>query len=136
MSKIVVAFDGSETALRALRYAMKIADEIHLVNAQPKIDAPALSLHMTRPDIDNMQFEQGRAVLAEACKVLDEGGVRYHTHLEIGEPASTIAQVAKSQSADMIVMGTRGMGAFGNLIFGSTVTKVVHLADVPVTLIK
>ena len=33
-------------------------------------------------------------------------------------------------------MGTRGMGAMGNLILGSVATKVIHLVDVPVTLVK
>lgn len=44
--------------------------------------------------------------------------------------------MAKSEGVDVIVMGTRGMGALGNLALGSTATKVVHLADVPVTLVK
>jgi nucleotide-binding universal stress UspA family protein len=33
-------------------------------------------------------------------------------------------------------MGTRGMGAIGNVFLGSIATKVVHLASVPVTLVK
>jgi nucleotide-binding universal stress UspA family protein len=33
-------------------------------------------------------------------------------------------------------MGTRGMSAIGNLFLGSVTTKVVHLANVPVTLVK
>jgi nucleotide-binding universal stress UspA family protein len=36
----------------------------------------------------------------------------------------------------MIAMGTRGMGTIGNLLMGSVATKVVHLASVPVTLVK
>ena len=33
-------------------------------------------------------------------------------------------------------MGTRGMGLFKNLVLGSTSNKVVHLAEIPVTLVK
>jgi nucleotide-binding universal stress UspA family protein len=33
-------------------------------------------------------------------------------------------------------MGTRGMGAIGNLVLGSVATKVIHLTEVPVTLVK
>jgi nucleotide-binding universal stress UspA family protein len=36
----------------------------------------------------------------------------------------------------MIVMGTRGQGAVGNLLLGSVATKVIHLSKVPVTLVK
>ncbi len=41
-----------------------------------------------------------------------------------------------AEGVDVIVMGTRGMGALANLALGSTATKVVHLAEVPVTLVK
>ncbi|MFN5167526.1 MAG: universal stress protein [Pseudomonadota bacterium] len=44
--------------------------------------------------------------------------------------------MAPPGQVDGIVMGSRGMGALGNLAFGSVATKVVHLADVPVTLVK
>jgi nucleotide-binding universal stress UspA family protein len=33
-------------------------------------------------------------------------------------------------------MGTRGMGSVSNMLLGSVATKVIHLADVPVTLVK
>ena len=39
-------------------------------------------------------------------------------------------------NCDGIVMGTRGMGAIGNLVMGSVATKVVHLTKLPVTLVK
>jgi nucleotide-binding universal stress UspA family protein len=136
MNKIVVPFDGSESALRALHYAMKIADEIHVVNVQSPIDAPAVSLHMTRDAIHNMQLEQSRSVLAAACKVLDDAAFPYHAHPLVGEPGTAIAQLVETQAADSIVMGTRGMSALGKLMFGSVVTKVVHQTNVPVTLIK
>jgi nucleotide-binding universal stress UspA family protein len=136
MSKIVVPFDGSESALRALRYAMKAADEIHLVNVQTAIDAPAVSLHMTREAIDNMQLDQSRRVLAPACKVLDDAAFRYQAHALIGHAGTAIARLAETENADSIVMGTRGMSALGKLMFGSVVTQVVQQTKLPVTLIK
>ena len=75
-------------------------------------------------------------MLVEARKVLDDAGRPYRTHVLLGEPATDIVRVARSEGVDLIVMGTRGMGALGNLVLGSTATKVVHLADTPVTLVK
>ena len=115
---------------------MEVADDIHIINVQPKADAPALLLHMTQADIDTMQHEHGQSMLVEACKVLDDAGRPYRTHVLIGKPAVKIDRVAKSEGVDLIVMGTRGMSALGNLALGSTATKVVHLAEVPVTLVK
>ena len=50
--------------------------------------------------------------------------------------ATEIVRVAKLEGVDPIMMGTRGMGALGKLLLGSTANKVVHLAEVPVTLVK
>ena len=136
MSKVLVPIDGSDTALRALRHAMKDADEIHVITVQVKTNTPVLLLHMTQEDIDKVQREHGQSMLADACKLLDTAGRSYRTHVLLGEPATHIARVAKSEGVDLIVMGTRGMGALGNLVLGSTATKVVHLAEVPVTLVK
>jgi nucleotide-binding universal stress UspA family protein len=136
MSTALVPIDGSDAALRALRHAMTVAEGIQIINVQPKADAPALLLHMTQADIDKAQVEHGRAHLVEARKMLADAGRAYREHVLVGEPATTIAQIAKSEGVDVIVMGTRGMSALGNLALGSTATKVVHLADVPVTLVK
>jgi nucleotide-binding universal stress UspA family protein len=136
MTKVLVPVEGSESSLRALRYAMGVADELHIVNVQPRADTPTLLLHITQEAIDRAQMEHGRSMLSEACKLLDEAGRSYRSHVLIGDPAATIELVATSEGVDAIVMGTRGMGAFGNLALGSTATKVVHLAKVPVTLVK
>jgi nucleotide-binding universal stress UspA family protein len=47
-----------------------------------------------------------------------------------------IAQVAREEDIQHIVMGTRGLGSIQGLLLGSVATKVIHLADVPITLIK
>ena len=52
------------------------------------------------------------------------------------DAATTIARRADSLQCEGIVMGTRGMGAIANLLLGSVAAKVVHLANVPVTLVK
>lgn len=136
MTTLLVACDGSEPSLRALRHAMRLADKVHLVNVQPEADYPGLLLHMTKDDIRSAQLEHGRSSLDEAGKLLEQGSLARETHVLIGEPAKMIVGIAKSEGVDGIVMGTRGMGAIGNLVMGSTATKVIHLAEVPVTLVK
>ena len=53
-----------------------------------------------------------------------------------GPAAPAILAEARRRKPEAIVMGTRGEGAVGNLMLGSVATKVVHLAKVPVTLVK
>ena len=48
----------------------------------------------------------------------------------------TIAQAARDEGIEHIVMGTRGLGSIQGLLLGSVAMKVIHLAEVPITLIK
>lgn len=56
--------------------------------------------------------------------------------VRIGSAAAAVIAPAAEHDCDVIVMGTRGMGAVGSLVMGSVAQKVVHLAPVPVTLVK
>jgi nucleotide-binding universal stress UspA family protein len=47
-----------------------------------------------------------------------------------------IADYARDEGCALIVMGTRGLGSIANMLLGSVATKVIHLAEVPVLLIK
>ncbi len=53
-----------------------------------------------------------------------------------GQVAKAIAEVAREEGVNQIVMGTRGLGGIQGLLLGSVATQVIHLAEVPVTLIK
>jgi nucleotide-binding universal stress UspA family protein len=142
MHKLLVAVDGSESALRAVRYAMKLAREngpcsIHLVNVhEPPLLYGELAVYVPREKMERLQREHSEALLEPAAAILREGSVPFTTETLVGEVAATIARRADELGCDAIVMGTRGMGAIGNLVMGSVATKVVHLAKVPVTLVK
>jgi nucleotide-binding universal stress UspA family protein len=75
-------------------------------------------------------------LLAPAEKELDKAGVKYTKEVLCGPAGSLIAERAKPTEFAGIVMGTRGMGALKGLILGSVANQVVHLAEVPVTLVK
>jgi nucleotide-binding universal stress UspA family protein len=75
-------------------------------------------------------------LLVPAEKELDKAGLRYTKEVLCGSAASLIAERAKPEEFAGIVMGTRGMGAVKGLLVGSVAHQVVHLAHVPVTLVK
>lgn len=63
--------------------------------------------------------------------------------LKLGEPAraygviaNEIVRIANERQVDQIAMGTRGMGAMGNMILGSVAQRVIHQSAVPVLLTK
>lgn len=141
MQEILIPLDGSDNALRAVRHAITLARDgvamrVHLLNVEEPIDAWEVKRFLTQDEIELAQYRRGEQVLDQARQLLDAEGMAYATHVEIGPVAPTIASCARRLGCDAIVMGTRGMGAIGNLLLGSTATKVIHLCDVAVTLVK
>jgi nucleotide-binding universal stress UspA family protein len=142
MHKLLVPFDGSENAQRALRHAIAMAREngtgsVHLVHAHdvPRIYGE-IAVYISPERMAELQKGESEMVLANADPLLKEAGIPYTKEALIGPVGSVIAKRADELGCDGIVMGTRGMGAVANLVLGSVATKVIHYANVPVTLVK
>lgn len=142
MPKILVPYDGSDTALRALHYAVDLVKSmrdgaIHLVHAHepPETDG-AIAIYVSVEKMADLQREHSEGVLAAGLAVLDEAGIAHTSEILVGNIGAAIAGCAEERGCSMIVMGTRGMSAIGNLLMGSIATRVVHFAKVPVTLVK
>jgi nucleotide-binding universal stress UspA family protein len=74
--------------------------------------------------------------LKDAIGKCEGASVAFKTLTSTGQTAETIAEVAHKEDVKHIVMGTRGLGSIKGLFLGSVATQVVHLAEVPITLIK
>ena len=141
MLKALIPVDGSANADRAVMHVIAVAKgheptEIHLLNVQEPADNWELKRFMPQNEIEAMQESRGGDSLASARVLLDKAGIPYTPHVLIGPVAETIARLALEQGCNMIVMGTRGSTSLGSLLLGSVTTKVIHLAAVPVTLVK
>ena len=141
MLKMLVPVDGSESSIRALDQLIKKFGwykdgvEIHLLNVQHPFPAHVAS-HLGHDMVQQYHREQGLAVLADACKKLDAAGIKYHYHIGIGDEAEVICKYAKEKEVVQIIMGTRGLGSVSGLLLGSVASKVIHLSEVPVLLVK
>ncbi len=69
-------------------------------------------------------------------KVLDESGVDYEVRILEGLPGTTIADVARVDKIDVIVMGSRGVSNFEGLFLGSVAHQVLHKSECPVFIVK
>jgi nucleotide-binding universal stress UspA family protein len=141
--KILLAVDGSESAIRATRKLIETAGwyqagpEIELVTVHlplPQVGGFATTV-VSHEMVERYHAEEGARALAASRKLLDEAGLRYTPHILVGEVASTIVEHARKTGADLICMGTRGMTAMAKLVLGSVPTKVLHLTTVPVLLV-
>lgn len=141
MRKILVPVDGSSNADRAVQHVISLARanparEIVLLNVQAPVDAWEARSFLKTSEIDALEESRGGDALASARALLDAAQVRYTPLVLLGPVPETIAKAALEQGCDGIVMGTRGLGAVAGMLLGSVTSKVIHLADVPVTLVK
>ncbi len=139
MLRVLVPVDGSESSLRAVQFVLKKAPlykeplELHLLNVQHPFPGTIQGVH---EQAERYHHDAGAKALAAARKALDAAGVKYVYHIGVGEAAEVIAHFAKEKKIEQIVMGTRGLGSIANMVLGSVASKVLHLVDVPVLLVK
>lgn len=136
--KWLLAIDGSLNADRAADYVARWArplgvTEVHVFNAQPLESYRAYALNRNAILVE--ATEHGARATAIARKALDDAGIAYRMHTELGEPADVIVRAAQTEQAAEILLGSRGLGAIANLALGSVAYKVIHLAEIPVTVV-
>jgi nucleotide-binding universal stress UspA family protein len=142
MMKILIPIDGSDAANRAVDHVVAIAawlkeaPQVCLLNVQWKLASGNVKLFINQDTVNDYYREQGMAALAEARAKLDKAGLAYSYHISVGTPAEAIVQYADEQKVDQIVMSAHGEGKLSTLLLGSVVSKVVHLAKIPMLLVK
>jgi nucleotide-binding universal stress UspA family protein len=140
--KILIPVDGSDNALRAVRHVLDTRDwyktpvAAHLLNVQLPVASGAVKMFISRDQLHDYYEEEGQAALKAARDLVRAAGLECHARIGVGDVAATVAGFAADEHCDLIVMGTRGMGALGNMVLGSVATKVIHLAPVPVQLVR
>jgi nucleotide-binding universal stress UspA family protein len=142
MRKILVAIDGSDTALRALEFAVKQASyapaaQLHVLTVQPTLsNYTAAEIYVTAERIKQVAAEKSRAILEAAAARLKKTDCKFVLEQKEGDAAETIARRAAKLRCEAIIMGTHGLGSFGILFLGSVAQRVVHYTKVPVMLVK
>ena len=139
-SRILIPVDGSRASLRALDFAIAMVGQnpgtsLVLLNVQ-NISAMDLTGAETGSDWQEAASEASTKALKEAVGKAEAAGIAFKSIVRTGQTAEAIAQVARDEEIDHIVMGTRGLGSIQGLLLGSVAMKVIHLAEVPITLIK
>ena len=140
--KILIPLDGSDNANRALDFVvasiamLKETPQILLLNVQWKVAVGNVKLFINQETIDDYYREQGMQALQHARAVLDAANLPYHYHISVGTPAEAIVQYAQEQAVEQIVMSKQGQSDLQSMLLGSVVSKVMHLSECPVLLVK
>lgn len=132
---IVLALDGSDGAKRAIPPAVELAkrDDAKIVIAHVEEDIAGKGGGPIRYDEEAVQDE----IKAEAERLSEEGidaSVRMKS-VFLGGPAPAIMEIADSEDADLIVVGTRGLSMLAGLALGGVAQRLLHLAHQPVLVV-
>jgi nucleotide-binding universal stress UspA family protein len=143
MPGILVGVDGSDHSRRALEWAMREAAHhgvpLTVMTVHPGPVRPATQIYWDIPNLpeDSHNLDRiGAAVREFTDKVANEiGGTVPEITVNVtrGDPAQEL--VNASLNADLIVVGTRGTGAWAQLLLGSVSSKITHHAACPVVVI-
>jgi len=140
--KILVATDGSKNALRAVKYAVKLAGElkgettITLVSVHDDVAFRHAERFVGKAAVTDYLRELSDKDLAEARKALDKAGVRHDMIIRTGNIGVEIANAASDGKFDLLVMGSKGRSALKDLLMGSVAQRVMELAKTPVLMVK
>lgn len=141
-SKILVAYDGSAAADKALDTAVELAK----LNRDIRIEA----LHVAKfpilivgeayisvtPDMQLKFQEQAEKIVNRARAKLETSGITHSVQMLDGEPAGMIVEYARRNGFNLILIGSRGMSELKELFLGSVSHNVVQHSQVPVLVVK
>jgi nucleotide-binding universal stress UspA family protein len=141
MKKILIATDGSPSALRAIEVGLDLAEEegseaIFVHVAPTKEVLPVAGVGMVPVSVPHELDEADRASLHDAVRIAEELGLEAKTTLLAGDPAKEIVAYANSVDADLIVVGSRGFGAVSGALLGSVSRGVLRRTTRPVLVVR
>lgn len=138
--KILVAIDGSNNSERALIEAKRLgecmAGDLTLITVMKPINTTYYgNISLSKVDDENIE-KRKQELLDNALEELEGYPGEVKTILRKGSPADEILEEAEENEYDLIVIGSRGLGAFTRTILGSVSNKVLNHANTNVLTIK
>lgn len=136
---VVVGVDGSASSARAVRWAAREAGRrgvpLELVHVWTPVPVGVPHAAALGPYEDGL-IEQGNRWLADAAAAADEvaPGVETSSRLAGGSAAGQL--IGRSAAADLVVLGSRGLGGFTGLVVGSIAVAVATHGHCPVVVVR
>jgi nucleotide-binding universal stress UspA family protein len=139
-SKILVPVDGSDNSLRALDHAIFLAKSTGAsVTAMHVIESPPTVYVESQKLLNELMSKfkaESEKILDKCEQIAEKSGVKIETVMTEGDAASNIVGYANKECFDQIIIGSRGLGKFKEMVLGSVSNKVLHHAKCSVLIVK
>jgi nucleotide-binding universal stress UspA family protein len=130
LSNMLICVDGSAHAIKALNYALSLAEKLD--SRMTLLNVQELRLHKASPDV---AMELGGRVLIDSLRAVEKRKLTAEKRLEFGVPSDVIVDVAEKGNHDVIVLGSRGLGAVKRFLLGSVSDDVSYKAKCSVLIV-
>jgi nucleotide-binding universal stress UspA family protein len=139
--KILIAVDGSTYTKRMLAYLaaheqwLSGSHQYTVLHAVPAVPPRAAAV-LEKDLLKSYYADEGEKVLKTVRTFFGKKGIQAEYVNKIGSAAEMIDNFADKGKFDLLILGSHGQSAIGNLIMGSVATKVMAHCGVPVLLIR
>lgn len=135
---ILLASDGSEYAVRAAKEAVKIASlrEDSIIDVVYVADIEKSKYDVLHSNSKEEADIERRKKNSKVLQYLKEAGARYKTTILRGQPGPEIVKYANEQEVDIVIIGSRGLNKFQEMVLGSVSHKVMKRVNCPAMVVK
>jgi nucleotide-binding universal stress UspA family protein len=139
-TNILVPVDGSDNSYRALDAALllseKLGSNITVIHVMEQFPITHIGSEKLLSEVLEAYKKENQDILSKCSEIATQKGLTIKTVLIQGNPASVILDYSKKEKFDLLIMGSRGLGKFKELILGSVSGKIVHHSPCAVMLIR
>ena len=132
--------DGSDNSYRALDAALllseKLGSSITVIHVMEEVPITHIGSEKMLNELLEAYKKENQDILLKCTEIANQKGLTIKTFLIQGNPASAILDYNKKEKFDLVIMGSRGLGTFKELLLGSVSSKIVHHSPCAVLLIR
>ena len=136
----MVAVDGSDNSYRALEAGLFLSEKLdgNVTAICVMENVPVLHIESEKllSELLDSYKRESELILSKCSEIAARKGLSLNTKLLQGDPGSVILDFTEKEKCDIIIMGSRGMGKFKELVLGSVSSKVLHHSSSPVMVIR
>jgi nucleotide-binding universal stress UspA family protein len=138
METILLATDGSEASTQALDLAIELASAtrstLEILSVRPRRHGGRVGLGTRMLDVE--EFDRTEQIARAAAERARAAGVDARSHAAHGDVVACIVDAIERFDADLLVIGSRGLGAVSGAMLGSVSQALVRRSPVPVTVVR
>jgi nucleotide-binding universal stress UspA family protein len=137
IKQILVPLDGSSNSFRGLDVAIHMAKQCHATITGlyvVGINKPQINEQIT--PLEKILLEHAQKIMKKAKLQAAKAGILFFDRISYGDSGKRIVDVVRRKNFDLVVIGSRGMGAAKEIFLGSTSNFVLHKSKKPVLIVK